>query len=129
MDGSLRLRPKPRCAGVLYWEQMSGTQTPAVSAQRWDGTPTIAVLGIDSTDLAKAEIRKKPEDHIKIKHLYPKLLSKTTLHSSRERWKKNWKCDHLSKSFLADDLNDCIMQSTHIENYLSNGFLRKIGQL
>lgn len=37
----------------------------------------IAGPGINSTDVSKTEIRKKPEeDHIKTKHLYSKLLSK-----------------------------------------------------
>ena len=33
---------------------------------------------------------------------------------------QNQKCDHLPKIYLADALNDCIIQSTHIEDYPSN---------
>ena len=33
---------------------------------------------------------------------------------------ENGKCDHLPKIYLADALNDCIIQSTHIEDYSSN---------
>ena len=76
------------CRDFMPVSQMSGIQIP-VSTQRWDGIPMIAVPGINSTDVSKTEIRKKPEevlwmvdpfstvwDHIKTKHLYSKLLSK-----------------------------------------------------
>lgn len=33
---------------------------------------------------------------------------------------ENGKCDHLPQIYLADALNDCIIQSTHIEDYSSN---------
>lgn len=142
VDGSLRLEQSPQCARILSGEQMSGKHTPVVSAKRWEGTFAVAVLRQTCTNMSKAEISKEPEAQWMLGG-YPSLheitwkqnlytlnsYPKTILYSNRESWKKSQRVIIYPKvTELSSRWFKCL-QSTHIETYLLNGFLRKADQL